>query len=173
MTEVEHTVSRPQLVAREQRKRPAVAAEAEPGTHQAHLRALAGALAEGLDTMDDDTEREYKLALQRAKDRRPGQCGKCRTPGTQELPVPSSRCRHAALCQTCHGQLQVACEEDAEFAEEIRVAVCFDCCAEVAAADGVEVAAADRAEVATAADGAEVAAAADDADDATQPMGVP
>ena len=128
MAEAEHaTPDRSQLVAREQRK-PAVSDEAKLGQQQAH--AQQGFAVFEFDPMDSDEERERWRLWQRTKQRRPNECGKCRAPGAQQLPVPCSRCTHAALCLTCHGAMQPDCAEDAEFAEEYRMAACLHCAAE-------------------------------------------
>ena len=150
MAEAEHaTVDRPRLVAREPRKTPEVPRVADPSRRQARAVDIALA-AHDLDPMTSEEEREDEAAIRRVKERKRGECGKCRTRGAQQLSVPNSRCQHAALCPTCHEQLLLVCDEDAELAAEICVAVCRDCVAEM------------EAEVS--------AAAAGDAEDATQPM---
>ena len=127
MTETGHTApKRLQLDTREQFT-PAVSGDSGPGQPQPQEH---DAAVFEFDPMDSDEERECMRLWQRTKQRRPNECGKCRAPGEQQLPVPSSRCTHAALCPTCHGALARLCAEDAEFAEEYCMAVCLHCAAE-------------------------------------------
>ena len=127
MTETGHTTpKRLQLDTREQFT-PAVSGDSGPGQPQPQEH---DAAVFEFDPMDSDEERECTRLLQRYEQRKPNECGKCRAPGEQQLPVPSSRCTHATLCLTCHGAMQPDCAEDAEFAEEYCMAVCLHCAAE-------------------------------------------
>ena len=76
---------------------------------------------------DEDVEAAMALlAAHRRPARAPGECRKCGAPGAAHA-VPHTTCTHHALCSSCLAQLEPLCQEDEEYAEEMRTWLCAAC----------------------------------------------